>query len=55
MKATIDARDVARRFTLVTKTKRYHEWQFRIWLGLYLIRIAAWIMWIDIEVQHDDE
>ena len=55
MSATIDMKDlVGKRLTLNVKVKRVREWRLRRELALALIRLAAWIMWVSIEIEESD-
>jgi hypothetical protein len=49
--AIVDAKELAGNITINIKVTRYNQWQFRYNLGLWLIQLAAWIMWINIEVE----
>jgi hypothetical protein len=46
-----DAKELGGRVTMVVTIRRYNQWCFRIWLGVKLIRLAAWIMWMNVEIE----
>jgi hypothetical protein len=46
-----DAKQMAHSITLVVRIKRADEWQLRLKIGSWLIRLAAWVMWMDIDLK----
>jgi len=49
--ADIKARDLMDGVELKYRISGLKEWSLRVWIGMQLIRLAAWIMWMDIEWQ----
>jgi hypothetical protein len=37
----------------IVTIKRYNQWRVRLWLAMKLIRFAAWIAWVDIEINDE--
>jgi hypothetical protein len=52
--ATLDAKQIANGLTLKVRIKRSGEWWFRIKVGMLLIRLAAWVMWMPIEFEFEE-
>lgn len=50
MKAELDARDIASNLTVDVSIKRYNSWRIRLWIALRLIEFAAWLAWVNVEV-----
>jgi hypothetical protein len=46
-----DAKQMANNITLHVRVKRSNEWEWRLKVGLWLIRLAAWVMWMGIEIE----
>ena len=44
-----DAKDIARQLDITVKLRGLARWKVRAWLGVQLIRLAAWIMWVNVE------
>uniref|UniRef100_A0A6M3M1I0 Uncharacterized protein n=1 Tax=viral metagenome TaxID=1070528 RepID=A0A6M3M1I0_9ZZZZ len=47
----IKARNLMDGVELKYRIRGLTEWNFRVWIGMQLIRLAAWIMWMDVEWQ----
>jgi hypothetical protein len=45
------AKQMANNITLTVRIKRGSEWGIRLKIGAWLIRLAAWVMWMDIEIE----
>lgn len=44
----VDARDMVReRMSLAVSLGRCNQLKIRFWLGFHLLRLVAWVMWID--------
>lgn len=50
IKADLYARQVAKDIKLVVKY-HYQGWKVRLWIAMQLIRLAAWIAWVDVEFE----
>ncbi|HUX29156.1 MAG TPA: hypothetical protein VMV78_00855 [Thiobacillus sp.] len=48
---TMDVKDFAPRCTIDVKLKNARQWRWRVFLGVCLIRLAAWIMWVNVEFE----
>ena len=48
---TPDMKTIASGYTIRVKIKRYHSWLWRLKIGMCLIRLAAWFMWVNIEIE----
>lgn len=48
----LDPRSPSMKMTV--KIRRYHEWSIRLWVGLQLIRLAAWLAWFGLEEEEND-
>ena len=46
-----DTKRIANHITMKVELKRYQGWLWRVKLGMLLIRLAAWIMWVDVEIK----
>lgn len=44
-------RDAARQITVHVQLKGARQWRWRLHLGAWLIRLAAWIMWMNVEIK----
>lgn len=53
MKAELDAKDIANMMTVNVTIKRYDSWRIRLWIALKLIEFAAWLAWVNIEVNDE--
>jgi hypothetical protein len=51
---TLSAKSLMRSLTLTVRISRMPELRFRLWLGMKLIRLAAWVMWCNIRLEKDD-
>ena len=45
-----DAKQMAQSITLQVRIKRTDEWVLRLKIGSLLIRLAAWIMWMNVDI-----
>ena len=52
--AVFDTKALVQNITLHVQLKRATQWRWRIQLGLWLIRLAAWVMWLNIEIEMED-
>ena len=52
--AEVDMRNLANRITMTVRLKRHKEWRWRLWLGVKLIQLAAFVMWMRPDVSFDD-
>lgn len=43
--------DLAHHITMVVKFKQMREWKLRMVIGVWLMRLAALIMWVNIKVE----
>lgn len=48
---TLDAQEMASHVTLTIKVKRGRQWQARLAIAIWLMRLAAWIGWLGFEVE----
>ena len=48
--AVIDTKMLANHITIHAKIARMTQWQWRIRLGMWLMRLAAWVMWVNLEI-----
>jgi hypothetical protein len=48
---TIDAKDLAKHITLTVRLGRLDHWLWRVNIAKWLIRLAAWIMWVNVEIE----
>lgn len=53
--AILDSRRIAKRVTVQVRIKRFTEWRWRLKLGLLLFRLAAWVMWVNIEIVDNNQ
>ena len=49
----IDAKDLAGKMIMHVKIKRCQQWQWRIRIAVVFIRLAAWIMWVNVEIENE--
>lgn len=54
MKTELDAKKLANEITVTVKIKHYHSWRVRLWIALRLISFAAWLAWLNIEVERPE-
>jgi len=47
----LDVRKLAHTLTLKVKLRRHAEFKLRAWIGMQLIRLAAWVMWLGVEFE----
>ena len=50
---TIDTQEVAKRLTLtvVVRLRRLRAWRWRVALAGWLIRLAAWVAWVNLDLE----
>lgn len=53
--ATVDAKDLASHITITVKTQRMEQWRWRLVVAGWLFRLAALIMWCNIELDFDND
>jgi hypothetical protein len=46
-----DAKNLAKHITLTVKMKRTRQWRWRVKLAAWLIRLAALVMWVNVEIE----
>lgn len=51
---TLSAKSLMHSLTLTVRISRMPELRFRLWLGMKLIHLAAWVMWTQIRIEKDD-
>lgn len=51
----LDAKDVLKQGILVVKLSRLKQWQVRLTIAKWLIALAAWVAWLDIEFVEPDD
>ena len=44
-------KEMANSITLTVRIKRDQEWEWRLKIGALLLRLAAWIMWMNIDIE----
>jgi len=47
------AKELAHSFTIKVRIKHMGEWHWRLKIGAWLIRLAAWVMWMNVEIESD--
>lgn len=50
----VDARELAAQLTLTVKMRRANQWLWRVKVASWLIRLAAVVMWVNIEIEVAD-
>ena len=57
MDVTLDTKKLIQdhRMTLHVKIHRLNQWRWRLWAGSWLIRLAAWVMWMGVEIEEATE
>jgi hypothetical protein len=55
MKAEMNAKELAGRMVLTLRVKRLTEWEIRIRIAIWLIKLASRIMWIKLEIEREEE
>lgn len=55
MKAEINVKELAQKMVLTVKVKRVTEWEIRIRIAIWLIKLASRIMWIKLEIEREEE
>jgi len=53
MKAELDTKTLIQdsNITLHITIHRLNQWLWRLWLGKQLLILAAWVMWMNIEIE----
>ena len=51
----VDMEDIARRIGITVNLRGLTQWKLRVWIGTQLIRLAAWVMWVNIEFEDGEE
>jgi hypothetical protein len=51
---TLSAKSLMHSLTLTVRISRMPELRFRLWLGMKLIHLAAWVMWTNLRIERDD-
>ena len=46
-----DMQTIANRLEITVNLRGMTQWKVRVWLGVQLIRLAAWIMWVNVEFE----
>ena len=51
--ASIDlhAKTIANNITMTVRFREGRQWAWRLKLGSWLIRLAAWVMWVNVELE----
>lgn len=47
----LHVKTAAQNLTLHVQIKGVNQWRWRLALGAWLIRLAAWVMWLDVEFE----
>lgn len=55
MAGMIDARELAHGITAEVRVRRWTEWRLRMRVALWLIRLAMWVGWMNVEIIEADE
>ena len=50
---TLDTKKLAQSMVLHVRLGRGDAWIFRVKIASWLIRLAAWIMWANVEIEED--
>jgi hypothetical protein len=53
--AVVDMKEMANRVTITATLKNARQFHWRVWLGVRLIKLAAWVMWMDVEFEGEDD
>lgn len=53
---TVDAKELAKQVTLIVTLRldRANQWLWRVKVASWLIRLAAWVMWVNVEIEVAD-
>jgi len=56
MDVTLDTKRLIQdqNMTLNVKIYNLNQWRWRLWLGKHIIRLAAWVMWMDVVIGDGD-
>jgi hypothetical protein len=52
--AELDIKPLAQNITLHIKLKNLRQWQWRVQLAIWLIRLADWVMWGNVRLEVED-
>ena len=44
-------KDLAAAYVLYARITNVGEWSWRLTVGSWLIRLAAWVMWVNVEIE----
>lgn len=48
---TADLKRLAKGLTVHVQFKRKREWRWRMTLASWLFRLAAWVMWVNLDIE----
>jgi len=48
---TLDTKDLCKKMTLVVRFHRAKQWEFRLVIARWLIALAAWVAWMNVEFE----
>ena len=48
--ATLKAKSIANRITWEVHFKDKGQWAIRLWIAAQLIKLAAWVAWMNVEI-----
>jgi len=51
VRAELDMKDPEGDMTMHVQLKRLNQWRWRLWISKTLIRIAAWVAWMDADIE----
>ena len=49
-KLDVQMKDLAHKMTLVVRLKGVDRWAWRVRIATWLLRLAAWIAWMNVEI-----
>jgi len=52
--AQLNTRDLAHCITLEVKFKSSTQWVWRLKIASWLIRLAAWVAWVNVSIEIED-
>ena len=54
---TLHVEQAAKQLTLHCgiKLRGVRQWRWRLVLGMWLIRLAAWVMWVNVEIEREGD
>ena len=50
----VDFKDIAKNNTMLVGFKNAKQWRWRLWVAGQLIRLAAWIAWMGVEISIEE-